>query len=327
MRNSTVLSVVTVLFNSERVFPLSFPTWLEGATNLPIEFIVFDNSPNEVVTAFLAEIDSPTINYIRSETNIGFAGGANSAIERAQGSHVLLLNPDVWLLPDSCEQILDAIETWGERPIAISMNTKGVKQCGIRLNCFGSFADRLVGSGSQLMGPSGGAGVYSKRLLKTYGGLTESLFAWGEDAELAFHMYAGGVRTVELDLQLAHLGGHSIEDSDDGRRMKAYLMARNRLLVLRSCFTLPAALLLAPCYILMLSLIAAKRVREKSFLGFVRGIRDGMRNRTVTNRVAHRRISLALLAGTAIANSHPPLRIKSRSDRNIERGLHASGVL
>jgi len=67
---------------------------------VPFEVILVDNASTEQdPVEFLKEF--PAIKLIRSEKNLGFAGGNNLGLHHSQGDHILLLNSDTELTEDS----------------------------------------------------------------------------------------------------------------------------------------------------------------------------------------------------------------------------------
>jgi GT2 family glycosyltransferase len=75
-----------------------------------VETIVFDNasrdgSPEAVAQRF------PLVHLIRSQTNVGFAGGVNRAGACARGEALLVLNSDAKLLPGALDQLLGLLDT------------------------------------------------------------------------------------------------------------------------------------------------------------------------------------------------------------------------
>lgn len=64
------------------------------------ELIVIDNGSEQNEAAILQEL-FPTIQTIRSNQNLGFAGGNNLGIKQAAGNYLLFLNNDVIIKDNS----------------------------------------------------------------------------------------------------------------------------------------------------------------------------------------------------------------------------------
>ena len=147
-------------------------------------------------------------------------------------------------------------------PMAVGLAMHGGEFTGIDLNPISLFIDRPATVSRGPLGPSGGAAVFPTDLFRRFGGFDEHLFAWGEDADLAFRLYASGVRTRPLELVLPHAGGHSVEGDNKLQGFRAFLLARNRLLVAARTFTWPLMLVAIPMVALAhLALAARRRVR------------------------------------------------------------------
>lgn len=69
-------------------------------------FVVDNNSADETVKMVTSEF--PEVKLIANSDNLGFAKANNQAIRQAKGRHILLLNPDMKVFPDT----LSTITTW-----------------------------------------------------------------------------------------------------------------------------------------------------------------------------------------------------------------------
>lgn len=75
---------------------------------LPI--VVVDNSDNAVEYLQLRQLLPDDVNLLRAPGNIGFGRGCNLAAEATSASHLLLVNPDVLLLPGCVQTLRQALE-------------------------------------------------------------------------------------------------------------------------------------------------------------------------------------------------------------------------
>jgi N-acetylglucosaminyl-diphospho-decaprenol L-rhamnosyltransferase len=279
------LTVVTVLFRSSGVLVETLPTWVRSAADLPVRFVFVDNAPDDGCAKVIADcLDQSTYVYLADPTNAGFAGGCNRAVEAASTSHVLLLNPDVWLLDDSLAQIQTAIAETPDAPIAVGLSARDGQYVGIDLHPISLFIDRPADAVRGPLGPSGGAAVFPTRTYIRFGGFFEYMFAWGEDADLAYRIYAAGVRTRPLDLALPHRGGHSVAGSTELLQLRAFLLARNRLLVAMRTFSWPLLIIAAPIIAAAHGALAARRIRQGLLRPFLRGVVRGLREGPAARR-------------------------------------------
>ncbi|MGC4748937.1 glycosyltransferase family 2 protein [Micromonospora sp. DT201] len=271
------LTVVTVLYRSAEMLAETLPTWVRSAGNLPITFIFADNWPEDGCEKVIANcLADDQYEYLPDSSNPGFAAGCNRAVSAVDTSHVLLLNPDVWLPDDALARICAAIAEDPSRPIAVGLAMHGGEYIGIDVNPISLFIDRTATASRGPLGPSGGAAVFPTELFHRFGGFYEHLFAWGEDADLAYRLYASGLRTRALDLVLPHAGGHSVEGDNKLQGFRAFLLARNRLLVAARVFTWPLMLVAMPILALAHLALAARRVRQGLLWPFLRGVGRGL---------------------------------------------------
>jgi GT2 family glycosyltransferase len=106
--NLPLVSIITVNYNQPEITC----DLLESLTHITypsIEIIVVDNaSPTKSPDIILEKY--PYVTLIRSEKNLGFAGGNNIGIRVAKGKHILLINNDTEVDPGFLEPLIDKLE-------------------------------------------------------------------------------------------------------------------------------------------------------------------------------------------------------------------------
>lgn len=95
-----LLSIVVINYKTPTLTIKCLESVYSSIFNYPFEVLVIDNdsqdtSREEIVAAF------PQIKWIQNSYNAGFGRANNLAIESAEGSIILLLNSDVFLLADT----------------------------------------------------------------------------------------------------------------------------------------------------------------------------------------------------------------------------------
>ncbi len=104
--SATGLTVVTVLYRSGDMLAETLPTWVRAVSELPVRFVFADNCPGDGCEAIIAGcLGDASYTYLPDSSNPGFAEGCNRAVAAATTSHVLLLNPDVWLPEDGLARV------------------------------------------------------------------------------------------------------------------------------------------------------------------------------------------------------------------------------
>jgi N-acetylglucosaminyl-diphospho-decaprenol L-rhamnosyltransferase len=77
-----------------------------GRSGLEIEGILVDNGSDEAGRALLGSLP---VQRIDPGSNLGFAGGVNLGIARAQADTIVVMNPDVLVLPGCLGALMDAL--------------------------------------------------------------------------------------------------------------------------------------------------------------------------------------------------------------------------
>lgn len=203
-----LVSVILVTWNSAQYLRRCLDG-LRQQTHRSVELIVVDNASSDDSIA-LVEADAKTL--IRNDTNRGFSAAVNQAVCEANGTFVLLLNPDCFLEPSYIEQLVAVIHATPDVGSATGMllrargfeiePTGEVDSMGIRMTRTGRHLDidwRTAGQ-HEVFGVSGAAAMFSMTFLRdvTVGGevFDEDFFAYREDADLAWRGRLFGWRAV-----------------------------------------------------------------------------------------------------------------------------------
>ena len=102
----TSVSVTIVAYNSRPFLEACLQSVFEQNYH-PLEVVVVDNGSMDGSRGFLSRFEGRArVEY--NNSNIGFAAAQNQAIEMSRGDWVLVLNPDVVLLPGVIEQLVEA---------------------------------------------------------------------------------------------------------------------------------------------------------------------------------------------------------------------------
>src|SRR6185369_1019621 len=101
-----LVSVTIVTYNSGRFIKRCLESVLEQKY-ANMEVVVIDNASTDGTTDILEQFSDHCRIYYNDE-NIGFAAAQNQAIGLGQGDWVLTLNPDVLLLPNFIQSLVDA---------------------------------------------------------------------------------------------------------------------------------------------------------------------------------------------------------------------------
>jgi GT2 family glycosyltransferase len=215
---------------------------LAAQTLAPRRVLVFDNGSKLPVAARLPQVPMP-IEVLRSETNLGFTGGVNAAVERVDATFLALINNDVVLDPDWLTTMAEAMRDTSVAAAQSVIRTPDgrVDGAGIDLSD-GTIRQR--GHGLSLAelttlppawGVSATAALFRVAALRAVAVdghiLRPEFFAYYEDVELNARLLEAGWRTLVIPRALAtHTGSATAPLL--GRRA-ARLRMRNRYRVHR----------------------------------------------------------------------------------------------
>jgi GT2 family glycosyltransferase len=267
-----------------------------------IVIVVVDNASEEDPTPAITS-QFPQVKILRLDENRGFTGGCNAGITwaLAQGaSFVCLLNNDAVVEPDFLQPMLESFKLEKNlsvvSPVIRRLEPPNEIEFAGGIICYalGRFSARR--STSSLSSPlhfcgyaSGCCMLISRRVVDEIGLFDETFFAYFEDTDYSIRARAHGFQVACcLRSSIRHKGSASTRSGlKEGTTspMKHYLVARNRLvlirkhapLVERAFFLFFVQPLIAVYYLIGFLL----RRRKDKARAFVRGILDGLRNAPV----------------------------------------------
>lgn len=110
-----MLSIIIINYNQKNFLKQCLKNIEEAKIRLNYEIIVIDNASTdgsiEYINLQLASFASRSqISIIVNEVNKGFARAINQGIKLSQGKYILILNPDIIVLPGSIEKLYQFME-------------------------------------------------------------------------------------------------------------------------------------------------------------------------------------------------------------------------
>ncbi len=100
------LSVGIVNYGSGRLVKACVDSIRRSGPRATYEVIVIDNASKDDSAELLAT-EIPGIRFFPQNVNLGLASGVNVAIAEARGEYLLILNPDIIVLRDAIDRLLD----------------------------------------------------------------------------------------------------------------------------------------------------------------------------------------------------------------------------
>jgi GT2 family glycosyltransferase len=220
------------------------------------ELIVVDNASIEG-NADAVESLFPDIALIRSETNLGFAGGCNLGTRYAAGEHLVFLNQDTIVEPGWLEALLapfdndSSIGLTTARIVLLADPTK-LNTCGCDIHLTGLTLCRGMGRSSDTYfdvenvgAISGAAFAIRRSLFDRLGGFDETMFLYLEDTDLSWRGRLAGYRTVSAP-------GSVVQHDYELRitPLKVFWEERNRYLMLLKSLKWRTLIVLLPVYLI-----------------------------------------------------------------------------
>jgi len=102
------LSVVIILFEEYALAKKMLSSIYKNEIK-DMEVILVDNTPNNKGYETVIK-EFPQIKYFHNRVNSGYGGGVNFGLNKAKGKYILVLNPDMYLLPQTITQTIAYIQ-------------------------------------------------------------------------------------------------------------------------------------------------------------------------------------------------------------------------
>ncbi len=237
------VSIVTVNFNQPKVTEELLAT-IPTADH--VEIIVIDNGSDTDPTAEW-RIKYPSIQFIRSEKNLGFAGGNNIGLRAAKGDYLFLVNNDTEFTPGLVDKLANALDDHPEAgmvspKIKYFFEKNMIQYAGYtplnfytcRNNCIG-LREEDKGQFDNYTGPTaychGAAMMVRKEAIEKAGMMNENFFLYYEELDWFEHIKRAGYQAfVCTEAVIYHKESVSVGKKS---RLKEYFMNRNRILFIR----------------------------------------------------------------------------------------------
>jgi GT2 family glycosyltransferase len=187
-----------------------------------LEVTVVDNGSSD---GTYRAVHAPEVGVrcVRLEHNTGFAAACNRGAAESNGDYVAFLNDDALAEPQWLDRLFEALDAGEEGTVCVasrilSRDGSEIEFNGASSNLFGVGRPRSAwgwpdapqppGKGSPLLFASGGAMLVHRRTFLDAGGFDPNFFAYFEDVDLGWRLWALGHRVVYApDAVVRHTGG------------------------------------------------------------------------------------------------------------------------
>lgn len=238
-----LVSIVSINYNGARVTCEMLES-LRRITYPNIEVIIVDNASAEDPSVIVQE--HPWITFIRSDKNLGFAGGNNLGFNAAKGKYFLMLNNDTEVPPGFLEPMVARFENDANvgavSPKITFHHSPGIIQFA-GFNPINPYTGRgtAIGFGEKDNGQynqshvtsraHGAAMMVSRRLVENIGLMADLFFLYYEEMDYCERIKRAGFTIwYEASSEIFHKESIS---TGKGSTLKTYYLTRNRLLYQR----------------------------------------------------------------------------------------------
>jgi GT2 family glycosyltransferase len=277
-----MVSIITVNYNQSYITEQLLASVYATNNYAAIEIVVVDNaSKNNPVPTW--QIQYPDITFIRSEINLGFAGGNNLGVKVAKGDYLFFVNNDTEFtegLVASLVKILDENPSVGmvspkiryhDQPTVLQYaGFTNMNYYTMRNSCIGQFEEDK-GQYDNNTGPTGyihgAAMMVRKEAIEKAGLMAENFFLYYEEMDWNDHIKRAGYQIwLEPKALIYHKESVSV-----GRvsGLKEYFMNRNRILFIRR--NAPSSFTVLVFYIYFILLVTPRNIityTKKGYKGF-----------------------------------------------------------
>lgn len=240
------VSIITVNYNQPEVTEALLLSIEKYNTYTNIEVIVVDNG-SRINKIPIWQKQYPQYQFIRSEKNLGFAGGNNLGINIATGDYFFLINNDTEITPlliDTLVATLDANSSIGViSPLIKYYDDKNIIQYAgftemnyftARNNCVGKL-EQDKGQYNGIIAPTGfahgAAMMITKAAIDKAGLMAEHFFLYYEEIDWCARIKKAGFEIwINTNALIYHKESVSVGKQS---ALKEYFMNRNRILFMR----------------------------------------------------------------------------------------------
>jgi GT2 family glycosyltransferase len=252
MRKPPLISIITVDYNGHNL-TLELLQSIDNQSHKNIEIFVVDNASREEHSAFYQE-HYPSVFYIRSDKNLGFAGGNNLAVKQAKGDFLFFINNDAEITEGCLQKLVAQFEqnpTLGiVSPLLLYYNESKNKSTDL-IQYAGTTPVHPVTARNRTIGEKewdngqyteakptayahGAAMMVKREVIENVGTMFEDFFLYYEELDWCARIRKAGYDIyIEPNARVYHKESASVQKISG---LKAYYLNRNRIYFMRRNF-------------------------------------------------------------------------------------------
>jgi GT2 family glycosyltransferase len=256
------VGVVMLAYGVESVLDVALRAVVKSR-GVDVTLVLVDNGCQR--SDLVALRDELRFDLVRPTSNLGFTGGVDLGASRLAAPYLALINSDAVVEPEALARLVAAAAVPGtgivSGSIRLARNPSMMNSAGNPVHFLGlSWAGGLNEPASLHQEPadiasaSGAALVLRREVWDALGGFPLEFFAYNEDLDLSWRCWQRGLRVRYVPEAVVL---HYYEFSRNSFKM--YLLDRNRLLFILTCYGRRTLMLLAPALVafeLALALVA-----------------------------------------------------------------------
>ncbi|MCL3862702.1 glycosyltransferase family 2 protein [Actinotalea sp. K2] len=247
--STVAVSVVMLAYGDEPVLEEALAA-VTSSTGVRVEMVLVDNGCTRADVDDLCRRHG--VRLLRPGSNLGFTGGVNLGVAATTSPYVALVNSDAIVAPDAVKALQEVAADPGvgiasgsirlaEDPT--TMNSAGNPVHFLGLGWAGGLGEPAARHAlPRDVAAASGAGIVLRRSVwDALGGFPAEFFAYQEDLELSWRCWQRG-------LAVRYVPGAVVVHHYEFSRnpLKMYLLERNRLLFVLTCYGRRTLMLLAP---------------------------------------------------------------------------------
>ncbi|PKL72208.1 hypothetical protein CVV26_02575 [Candidatus Kuenenbacteria bacterium HGW-Kuenenbacteria-1] len=137
------LTIITVSWNVKDFVRDNFNNIYQNTKNIEFEIFAVDNDSKDG-TVDMIKNEFPEVHLIANDYNAGFAKANNQAIKLAKGRYILLLNPDMRVLPGTLEKMVKWMDEHKQAGVAGCHLIKENNETVLHVRRYPKFFDQLA---------------------------------------------------------------------------------------------------------------------------------------------------------------------------------------
>lgn len=245
-KTEKLVSIISVNYNQPSVTEALLQSIFETNTYPDIEVIIVDNASNENPVEKW-KIDYPEVVFIRSQVNLGFAGGNNIGIRASKGDFVFLVNNDtefsaglIQTLVNTFDEFPDTgivcpkINYFDQKDLIQYLGYTELHPITARNKCIGQYElDRGQFDNQTYITAfaHGAAMLVSRKAIVDVGLMDEIFFLYYEEFDWCLRFQHARYQ-IRVNSNVVIFHKESISVGSDSS-LKNYYMTRNRILLMR----------------------------------------------------------------------------------------------